>query len=176
MSKRKSMEVDQYAKVAASTAIYPIIKAGIPVYPALKISGEAGEFEEAMDRLDVKQVLAEAGDITWYLAMIARDIGFDASVVLSQMELPPRTHQRGDVLIHAARISEAVGKWIRDESITKKEEAQVKIARLCRELAWALTAAIRVHGLTLGEAMAANAKKLADRKARDVIQGSGDER
>jgi len=170
------MKIEEYAKIASSTALYPIIKAGIPIYPALKLAGEAGEFEEALDTLNVKKICHEAGDLTWYLTMIARDIGFEPSVILGQVALLPRGHKRGDVMVAACRVAEAIGKWIRDESQTNQAAAQELIARLCRDVAWAIQAAITPHGITLGEAMAENAKRLASRKVRGVIHGSGDDR
>lgn len=53
------------------------------VYPTMGISGEAGEVSEKVKKwlrgdreLDKLELLKEAGDVLWYLASLADDLGF----------------------------------------------------------------------------------------------------
>lgn len=54
----------------------------LPVYPAMALCGEAGEFSEKVKKawrdetpLDVPLALKELGDCLWYIAAAARDLG-----------------------------------------------------------------------------------------------------
>lgn len=66
----------EYRELALRTAVYPA--AARVQYPVLKLAGEAGE---AIDKMlspfpgeGPKSILAELGDILWYLAAITRDV------------------------------------------------------------------------------------------------------
>lgn len=77
------MSLNDYQTKAMSTAVYnmPLI------YPALKLNGEAGEVAEKVGKVirdndgvftnEKKAELAkEIGDVMWYCAALARDIGY----------------------------------------------------------------------------------------------------
>lgn len=80
---------DLYQQRAALTAVYPY--AGAPdaagvLYPALGLAGEAGEVAEKIKKLwrnkdlkldaeDVAAVEAEIGDVLWYCAALATELG-----------------------------------------------------------------------------------------------------
>lgn len=80
------MSLDEYQDLAVESAIYDP-KFSI-VYPALKLAGEAGEVAEKIgkrlrdadgDLTDPKfldAVALELGDVLWYVAAFARDIGW----------------------------------------------------------------------------------------------------
>lgn len=78
------MDLNEYQSLARKTAIYP--KEAKVVYPALGLCGEAGEIAEKIkkairdnngyiDGARKEQLLLEAGDILWYLANLAYDLG-----------------------------------------------------------------------------------------------------
>lgn len=76
------MDFKEYQKRANATAIYDI-KFSI-LYPTLGLAGEAGEVAEKVKKIirDKKQIkderveiCKELGDVLWYLAAVARDIG-----------------------------------------------------------------------------------------------------
>ncbi len=78
------MNFDEYQKLAKSTAIYPYRYETI--YPALGLCGEAGEVAEKIKKtirgdsslVDVTGRLAdELGDVLWYLAILADDLGVE---------------------------------------------------------------------------------------------------
>lgn len=84
------MDFSSYQKKAKSTAIYP--EAYKLVYPALGLAGETGEVAEKVKKsirdgnLDVEGLKKELGDVLWYIAAIANDMGFDLNEI-AQMNL-----------------------------------------------------------------------------------------
>ena len=78
------MNFNEYQKLARSTAVYP--EEHKVVYPALGLCGEAGEVADKIKKtirgdssLDEVSgnIAGELGDVLWYLAILAEDIGFD---------------------------------------------------------------------------------------------------
>ena len=73
------MRFDEYQEEAKKTAIYP--DQYRVVYPALGLAGEAGEVAEKVKKhirdgvLNVEELKKELGDVLWYLAAIASDLG-----------------------------------------------------------------------------------------------------
>lgn len=79
------MTLNEYQNLALETAIYP--KEYKVIYPALGITGEAGECSDKVKKVirdnsgeftnDKKQEIAkEIGDVLWYCATLAHDIGY----------------------------------------------------------------------------------------------------
>ena len=85
------MNFNEYQEMAKSTAIYD--KQHKILYPALGLAGEAGEvankvkklirdgYEENKDYR--KTVAAEIGDVLWYCAVLADDIGCDLETIVN---------------------------------------------------------------------------------------------
>lgn len=81
----KELSLNDYQKMALETAIYPEdVKI---IYPALGLNGEAGEVadkvkkvirdnNEVFDDERKKAIALEAGDVLWYVATLANDIGY----------------------------------------------------------------------------------------------------
>ena len=79
------MDIDEYQHRARQTAKYPVI--GHPViYPALGLASEAGEvagkikkiFRDrggVIDQADRDALKSELGDVLWYLAQVATELG-----------------------------------------------------------------------------------------------------
>lgn len=87
------MKLDEYQMRAESTAIYPNEYA--IVYPALGLTGEAGEVADKVKKIirDGKSdlfyksdIAKELGDVLWYVAILARDLGYSLEEV-AQMNL-----------------------------------------------------------------------------------------
>lgn len=89
------MDMNHYQKVARRTAIYP--QAHLIIYPVLGLVGEAGEVAEkckkvlrdnngvfTKERIDTLK--KEMGDVLWYLANLATDLGLSLADV-AQMNL-----------------------------------------------------------------------------------------
>jgi NTP pyrophosphatase (non-canonical NTP hydrolase) len=96
------MDLDTYQRQARRTAIYP--RQEIPLYPALGLMGEAGEVAEKVKKwfrdgtIDKVAVARELGDVLWYVANLADDLGFTMSDIadLNLRKLEDRA--RRDVL------------------------------------------------------------------------------
>ena len=73
-----SMDMDDYQKNAAETAIYSSKHAVI--YPALGLAAEAGEVANKVKKIlrdgdfDRKAIADEIGDCLWYIAALCRDL------------------------------------------------------------------------------------------------------
>lgn len=89
------MEINEYQKAALTTAVYPEDKRII--YPALGMCGEAGEVADKVKKVfrdnnqhftdDKKlEIAKEVGDVLWYCATMAHDIGFTLEKV-AQMNI-----------------------------------------------------------------------------------------
>ncbi len=89
--RNKDMKLQEYQEKAAEFAIYP--KTHAITYPALGLAGEAGEvankvkkfIRDGADResFEVKklEIAAEIGDVLWYCAALANDLGFELSAL-----------------------------------------------------------------------------------------------
>ena len=76
---------NQYQKRALETAMYPNIGQNI-IYPALGLTGEAGEVSELIKKMirddggtlteqRREKLLKELGDVLWYVAVVAHEAG-----------------------------------------------------------------------------------------------------
>jgi len=88
------MTLDDYQTRARSTALYP--KSSRVIYPTLKLAGEAGEVAEKLGKLirdegyvpgaplsqpQVEALSKELGDVMWYVANLAADLGLSLDEV-----------------------------------------------------------------------------------------------
>ena len=84
------MTLNEYQQKALETAVYP--QNYKIVYPALGMTGEAGECADKVKKVirdnggqfteEKKYELAkEIGDVLWYCATFANDIGFDLETI-----------------------------------------------------------------------------------------------
>ena len=82
------MTFEEYQEQARSTAIYPRDRA--IVYPALGLTGEAGEVAEKVKKwirdgtLDKESIAKELGDVLWYIAALSGDLGISMDEIASQ--------------------------------------------------------------------------------------------
>lgn len=84
------MTLNDYQSAAMDTAVYP--KEYKIIYPALGITGEAGECSDKVKKVirdnygefsDAKkrEIAKEIGDVLWYCATLAHDIGYSLEEV-----------------------------------------------------------------------------------------------
>jgi len=78
--------LNEYQRKATSFAIYP--KQHSIIYPTLGLVGESGEIAEKVKKmlrgdgvLDHEATVKELGDVLWYVANLANDLGYDLSEV-----------------------------------------------------------------------------------------------
>jgi NTP pyrophosphatase (non-canonical NTP hydrolase) len=83
------MNLNDYQKTALDTAMYPN-RGNNFAYPALGLAGEAGEVADKLKKVirdndgDLTQgvrdaVAKEIGDVLWYVAVLAYEMGYDLS-------------------------------------------------------------------------------------------------
>lgn len=88
------MDFTEYQNKSRSTAIYPNIGDNV-IYPVLGLCGEAGEVAEKLKKVirdnsgifteETHNLLKkELGDVLWYLAAIASEMGWDLSDVAQE--------------------------------------------------------------------------------------------
>ena len=86
-----AIDINAYQDAARRTAAYPDVGAN-PVYPTLGLSGEAGEVADKVkkvlrDRDGVfddptrEAIKLELGDVLWYVAQLASELGYDLEEV-----------------------------------------------------------------------------------------------
>ena len=84
------MKLDDYQFSAMTTAIYP--GQGLsPLYPIMGVADEAGELlgkmkkivrgDKELNSLTKLEMMYECGDVLWYLAVTAKELGFTLSEV-----------------------------------------------------------------------------------------------
>ena len=84
------MTLNEYQKKALETAVYP--QEYKIIYPSLGLTGEAGECSDKVKKVirdnggqfteEKKYELAkEIGDVLWYCATFANDIGYDLETI-----------------------------------------------------------------------------------------------
>lgn len=87
-------EFDEYQDFCKGTAKYPNVGNNL-TYPVLGLCGESGEVAEKVKKLfrdsggvltpEVrKAILKEIGDVAWYVAMVAHEIGYNMSDVITE--------------------------------------------------------------------------------------------
>lgn len=76
----------------------------------------------------------------------------------------------------SGEVAEKIKKIIRDSSGVIRAEQRTAVAKELGDVLWYVAQVATEFGLSLGDVGEANLEKLADRKARGVLGGSGDER
>jgi len=107
------MNFDAYQKKSRKTAIYPN-KDNNFIYPVLGLVGEAGEVAEKIKKVirdkggkihshDKREIAKELGDILWYLANLATELGLSLEKIaqgnldkLNSRKKRNRLHGEGD--------------------------------------------------------------------------------
>ena len=84
------MTLNEYQKKALETAVYP--QEYKIIYPSLGLTGEAGECSDKVKKVirdnggvftneNRYEIAKEIGDVLWYCATLANDIGFDLETI-----------------------------------------------------------------------------------------------
>lgn len=173
-----------YLEAAARTAIYSPQWAVL--YPALGLGNEAAELAEKVLRVPeepAQAVLGELGDVLWYVAALARDarVAEDELVwtALPESFTQPWNADRNSLLsallTAAGNAQGHVKKALRDHDGDLNQRRDGLVAELRQVLVYA-DALASAYGTSLHAVAAANIAKLADRAARNTLQGDGDVR
>lgn len=83
------MTLNEYMQAALETAVYP--KEYRIIYPALGMTGEAGEVADKVKKVirdygsftdeRKREIVKEIGDVMWYCATLANDLGYSLEEV-----------------------------------------------------------------------------------------------
>jgi NTP pyrophosphatase (non-canonical NTP hydrolase) len=180
---------NEYQQQALTTAIYPLKRE--LEYTVLGLCSEAGELGMAymegkqqhwgFNQSLVTAALKEAGDVYWYVAAVADALKYNLHDVWDRSVDGIETHaSRGFTVVQlngvVAEIAGIVKKAIRDNEGFLSAEGQLKIANHLHHTLVLLNNLVYLFGSTPEAVTAKNLNKLADRKARGVLQGSGDNR
>ena len=95
LERRYAMDFNSYQRIAKTTAIYPATHKIL--YPALGLAGEAGEVANKVKKLVrdgtsslpkewKEQIGSEIGDVLWYCAVLADDLGISLGKIASENE------------------------------------------------------------------------------------------
>jgi len=76
----------------------------------------------------------------------------------------------------AGEVAEKIGKVIRDDGSAISEARRQDLKKELGDVAWYVAALSKELGFTLEEVAQANIEKLASRKERGKLRGSGDDR
>jgi len=101
------MDLSFYQRKAVQTAIYP--SSSRISYPAMGLAGETGEVlnkikkvyrdKEGVFDLETKTAIAyELGDVLWYIAVLAQDLGQDLNTIAAQNIVKLETRKKAGTL------------------------------------------------------------------------------
>jgi NTP pyrophosphatase (non-canonical NTP hydrolase) len=191
MKGNKALNWNEYQQQALSTAIYPLKRE--LEYTAFGLVSELGELNEVyveskslgwgFSQAALNSFLKEAGDCYWYLAAVADALNVSLQHIWE--EYAPLTNyrplkSRGMLLLvlggRGAQIAGIVKKAIRDNDGFLSDAGAEAIKCHLGYLMLHLNELVDLLGGTPEGVTANNLNKLADRKKRGVLQGSGDNR
>lgn len=179
------MKAREYQRAARTTAIYPAA-AGI-YYPALGLAGEVGEIANKVKKIirgDVTleqrrdDLKAELGDVMWYVAATASDLGLDLRDLAKEAAERPKL--KGDLYQVVLELQSRAGTNTQLASEVRTEGIGCHY-RLCLErnlvsFLVVVDALCSYLDTTLEEVCLDNIKKLFARKEAGTLQGDGDKR
>jgi len=173
--------LNEYQQQAMSTAIFPVDRS--LDYTVLGLCSEVGELAEAWldNSKGFPEVAAEAGDCYWYSAAIADTLEIRLEKVVELYNGPEVSGQLiGNFIIDLTRVSGnlagLVKKAIRDDGGHFTQEKEAKAIYFLGRTILLLDKITQQLGTSRYAVMNDNLDKLADRKQRGVLQGSGDNR
>ena len=162
----------EYQQKARETAIYP--REASLLYPVLGLAGEVGELCEKL-RVLVDKADLKLGGLNNLAATTSTIFGQMADVGKRAEQLKKRIRdgQNRELIAEAEELTGAIAGGIVEEADIEQIQAIVKETG---DIMWYLANTTFDFGTKLGDVAQANLDKLASRKARGVLQGSGDNR
>lgn len=180
-----TITLKEYQEQTVTTAIYPGAGEGgteAIVYLALGLS-EVGEVFQHLAELARENVPlgegfhAELGDLVWYVFQLYNELREAVEEVTTEGSRTDNPyHGAADLCIFVSEIQGIVKKALRDRAGMIGNEDRVAILAFLDLILVAIARLAEVTGTTLLDIAEKNAKKLADRRARGVLGGSGDSR
>ena len=163
------MTLETYQTAADTTAMHPN-KGNNLFYPVLGLIGEWGEATAARTNgTTEKDILLEHGDILWYLSTVCTELQISLSEIAD-------SKTADTPIIILGQIAEVVKKLMRDDNSVVTDKHRELLKPLLAKLFFIVKVTVESYGSTIADIANMNIQKLADRKARNVIQGNGDYR
>lgn len=186
------MNIYEYQSQALQTAIYPLERAlDYTVFGLLSEVGELAEWVLWSDDYGKpyweKNWKSELGDCHWYTVAIADALGKSLGNIQEdhvalrasiQMELEGRdtNHVYAELVGATGRLAGYMKKTIRDTDGVMGTDKRGQFERSLVIASAMLELLGTLHNMPVKQVWNANLNKLADRKSRNVLKGSGDNR
>lgn len=169
------MEFDEYQERVGQFADYPsAVVHGNDVklvYPVLGLAEEVAELHEKMQvGADKAEIAKELGDVCWFVQEVASCL----DIKMSQLSRTMKTTVTLDVF--SGEVCGVLAKAVRDMEGIVASSGVEKIKVALSLIVSRVEEIASECGLQLQDVMMGNYNKLASRKARGVIHGSGDNR
>lgn len=174
---------DTYQQQALTTAIYPLSRE--LDYTILGLCSEVGEIGEAYDNGFVEgnfdNLRTEIGDNFWYCAAIADALKLPLSYVATfKAEVVGASGDENEhiraIVTEVSKMAGVLKKSIRDNDGYLSSASQDKIVYSLFRTLWLLDLLCDKFNTSRHAVMSKNLDKLASRKQRGVLGGSGDVR
>lgn len=173
------MDFNDYQQKSLATAIYPN-RGNNLAYTAFGIIEETGEVLEKLDILDQDGLKKEMGDQCWYIANCCSELNVKMQDLVPRMNsviCPDKDRDLVDfMIVQITKIAGKTKKMIRDDNGKITEDKKEAILTALAHIMAAIDKMAHNHNLDIEEIMEANLAKLLDRKNRNVLKGSGDNR
>lgn len=184
------MDFERYVELTNETAVYP--KDYERDYVIHGLVNELGEAKRSIEmianqeettvprkysRLHVGQICKEMGDALWYLARLCDHFDFDIQLEESGFAQKTIDHEIGERKVEQALLSATKINGCRKKAVRDGADNEKKIKRCAKNILNSFQEAAHHLGTyNLEVVMRENIKKLFDRKERNVLHGSGDNR
>lgn len=173
--------LNEYQNAAMTTAIFPADR-GLE-YTIFGLLSEVGEMAEAWvdNTKSYPEVSSETGDCYWYSAAIASTLEVSLEDVVRFYDGPPVTSKLvanllPELMASSGNLAGLVKKAIRDDGGRFSPMRRAKAIQFLGRTVLVLDALALQLGTNRWALMSDNLDKLADRKVRGVLGGSGDHR
>jgi len=168
------MNLKEYQEKARGTAIYPNLGNNLH-YPVLGIVGEWGEFcSKVADGASKRLIKLELGDVLWYIANLACEIGISLEESKCRKVSLRRSLKKMPIIIGV--LAETVKKIERDDAGLLSPKRKKIISKSLKDLLCCIDAISKKFGFSLEDVASVNLEKLSSRKKRNRLRGEGDER
>jgi len=181
------MNITEYQKLARSTAVYPNIDNNL-MYPTLGLMGEFGEVAEKLKKAirddnyvitDAKKadIIKEVGDVYWYIGAVASE----AKIELQELNFGDQSFyiDHCDIYESLFFLHGTIGSVINYCRKIMVGNTTSYIGNLIHSLEFLveeLSRFLKKMDIDMNVVLETNIAKLLDRKNRNVLSGSGDNR
>lgn len=169
----ESLTLDNYQRLAATTAQYPCEAAG--VYPALGLCGEAGEFAEKFQKALFPEGPPKEWDaVSCAIRDVYRALGL-AAAAGKECERVKKVVRDKTGVLPVGVLANLQGRFLAVLADENTDGGADLVAELA-DSGWYYAVLARDLGQQLSDVARGNLAKLAGRAARGTLHGSGDNR